>query len=188
MFSVYPTSYKNIYTYLLQNSQAFGLNIRCRWVELELEPAFTCMKLQLTLSSMGQESGVFTCIHAVVQLSNFHRYTILRYCSKVYMRSLISSFFFFVFFSMFVFFILRYVYPPTHSTYTNMPMFHWVRDVLPTLPQEQRPIEFIQESGDIVFLPSWWAHGTVSVGDTLGFFKVMNNKLDHKNPTGDSQL
>ena len=63
-------------------------------------------------------------------------------------------------------------------------MFHWVRDVYPTLPAEQKPIEFIQESGDIVLLPSWWAHGTVSVGDTLGFFKVMNNKLEEKNPTG----
>ena len=32
-----------------------------------------------------------------------------------------------------------------------------------------------------------WAHGTVSVGDTLGFFKVINNKLvDTKNPTGNT--
>ena len=65
-------------------------------------------------------------------------------------------------------------------------MFQWVRDVLPTLPVEQRPIEFIQESGDIVILPSWWGHGTVSVGDTMGFFKVITNKLPNqaKNPAG----
>ncbi len=68
-----------------------------------------------------------------------------------------------------------------------MPMFEWVRDVYPTLPPALRPIEFIQEAGDVVVLPSWWAHATVSVGDTLGFFKVVNNKLagEHKNPTGE---
>jgi hypothetical protein len=43
-----------------------------------------------------------------------------------------------------------FVYPPTHSTYTSQPMFQWLRDVYPHLAPDQKPVEFLQESGDIV--------------------------------------
>ena len=49
-----------------------------------------------------------------------------------------------------------FVYPPTHATYTSQPTFQWLRDVYPTLPEPLKPIEFLQESGDIVYLPAWW--------------------------------
>ena len=56
-------------------------------------------------------------------------------------------------------------------------MFQWLRDVYPQLSETQKPIEFLQESGDVVYLPAWWGHGTISVGDTLGYFKVPSSKL-----------
>ena len=67
-------------------------------------------------------------------------------------------------------------------------MFQWMRDVYPSLPEELKPIEFLQESGDIAYLPAWWGHGTFSVGDTLGFFKVPTSKLSRRKVNGEFVL
>lgn len=48
-----------------------------------------------------------------------------------------------------------FVYPPTYSTYSTVPIFEFLRDVYPRLPTHLKPIEFLQEPGDLVLLPGW---------------------------------
>jgi hypothetical protein len=47
-----------------------------------------------------------------------------------------------------------FVYPPTYATYSTEPIFEFLRDVYPTLPPHLKPIEFMQEPGDLVLLPA----------------------------------
>jgi histone arginine demethylase JMJD6 len=36
-----------------------------------------------------------------------------------------------------------------------------------TLSEHERPLECVQEPGDVVYLPDGWLHATVSVGPTV---------------------
>ena len=44
----------------------------------------------------------------------------------------------------------------------------WLRDVLPALPADERPLECWQEEGDVMFVPATWEHMTVNEGDAVG--------------------
>eukprot|EP00750_Incisomonas_marina_P003883 INCI13423.1.p1 GENE.INCI13423.1~~INCI13423.1.p1 ORF type:complete len:451 (-),score=62.92 INCI13423.1:1620-2972(-) len=80
-----------------------------------------------------------------------------------------------------------FVYPPAASFFSNLPAFEWVRNVYPTLDEDAKPVEIMQESGDLVILPGWWTHATVNTGDTLAIFKVLENPSflpGQQNPPG----
>ena len=49
-----------------------------------------------------------------------------------------------------------FLYPPNAGEYKTEPVFEWLRDEYPNLPPERRPLELIQRSGDLVFLPAWF--------------------------------
>lgn len=62
----------------------------------------------------------------------------------------------------------------------NIPLFHlqWFLEVYPTLPPDERPIEFIQHPGETVFIPGGWWHCVlnldVSVAVTQNFVSAAN--------------
>ena len=37
------------------------------------------------------------------------------------------------------------------------------------------PLTFVQRAGELVFVPGYWAHLTMGLGDTLGFSRVMKS-------------
>lgn len=54
-----------------------------------------------------------------------------------------------------------FLYPPAQADYTTEPIFDWLRDTYPTLPPDRRPIELLQQAGDVVILPPLWGHATI---------------------------
>ena len=54
-----------------------------------------------------------------------------------------------------------FLYPPAQADYTTEPIFDWVRDTYPTLSAARRPIEMLQQAGDVVILPPLWGHATI---------------------------
>jgi len=54
---------------------------------------------------------------------------------------------------------------PHHKDYYNAPTaIKWYMKVLPTLREENKPIECIQEEGDTIFVPSQWWHMVYNCG------------------------
>ena len=44
----------------------------------------------------------------------------------------------------------------------------WIDQVLPTLAAEERPLECMQEAGELLYLPAHWPHLTLNIGDAVG--------------------
>lgn len=43
----------------------------------------------------------------------------------------------------------------------------WLDQVLPLLPDSMRPIEAIQNAGDLMYVPEGWSHAVVNIDDTV---------------------
>ena len=56
--------------------------------------------------------------------------------------------------------------------------FRWFLEVYPFLKPEEKPIELIQEPGEIIFVPSGWWHTVLNVTETLA---VTQNWIDRYN-------
>lgn len=54
--------------------------------------------------------------------------------------------------------------PNIYPTYT---ITDWLDQVLPILPLEKRPIEVIQNAGDLIYVPDGWSHAVVNIDDTV---------------------
>ena len=54
--------------------------------------------------------------------------------------------------------------PPFRSHGT----LRWMREVLPTLPPDQRPLQCMQQAGDLIYVPQGYWHGTINLGETIG--------------------
>jgi hypothetical protein len=54
----------------------------------------------------------------------------------------------------------------------------WFREVLPLLTEEERPIEFVQEAGDIIFVPHGWWHCVVNLTVTVAFTQNVINRAN----------
>jgi ribosomal protein L16 Arg81 hydroxylase len=76
------------------------------------------------------------------------------------------------------------IYPPTAKPpgldfvggrYSAPKPFRWFFEVYPFLKPEERPIELIQEPGEIIFVPSGWWHTVLNVTDTIA---VTQNWID----------
>lgn len=71
-----------------------------------------------------------------------------------------------------------FLYPPGGATNTARgPALYstlgWVQKVLPQLTAGQRPLTFLQEPGDLLYLPSSWAHATINLDEVLGYGQQM---------------
>ena len=44
----------------------------------------------------------------------------------------------------------------------------WLEQEYPKLGAIEKPLECTQRSGDIMFVPGWWGHGTYTMRDSVG--------------------
>lgn len=65
-----------------------------------------------------------------------------------------------------------FLYPPNIRPSKEYPIYHgqlnWNQEVLNTLENQDKPLECIQNAGDVVFIPEMWYHATVNMGETIG--------------------
>jgi hypothetical protein len=45
--------------------------------------------------------------------------------------------------------------------------FRWLREVLPLLPAQSRPLECVQHVGDVLYLPDGWLHATLNLRQSV---------------------
>ena len=70
-----------------------------------------------------------------------------------------------------------FLYPPTKTppggVWPGYSQMDWLKAVYPTLEDNDKPIECVQEAGEILYLPESYYHETINIGDTLaiGFQK-----------------
>ncbi|KAL3852997.1 hypothetical protein ACJMK2_016590, partial [Sinanodonta woodiana] len=64
-----------------------------------------------------------------------------------------------------------FLYPsqrtPPGGVYPGFTQIDWFKKVYPNLTESERPLECIQEDGDILYLPEGTYHGTINLGDTV---------------------
>jgi hypothetical protein len=88
-------------------------------------------------------------------------------------------------FAFVVFLLLCRLYPPSAAppginyvkgknsvSYNSPKPFRWYIETYPFLTQEERPIELIQEPGEIIFVPAGWWHTVLNVTDTVAVTQV----------------
>ncbi|KAK3585952.1 hypothetical protein CHS0354_038494 [Potamilus streckersoni] len=56
---------------------------------------------------------------------------------------------------------------PPGGVYPGFTQIDWFKKVYPNLTDSERPLECIQEEGDILYLPEGTYHGTINLGDTV---------------------
>lgn len=64
-----------------------------------------------------------------------------------------------------------FIYPPEKSPPGGIPLgftiLEWFNSIYPKLDESNRPLECIQEAGEIFYLPESFYHGTINIGDTV---------------------
>ncbi|CAN8075518.1 unnamed protein product [Agarophyton chilense] len=72
-----------------------------------------------------------------------------------------------------------YIFTPATTIYSRKTISEWVRDRLPSLPEEKRPLQCMQRAGDVVYVPLDWGHAVLNVEhDTFGVALEMLNTRD----------
>ena len=65
-----------------------------------------------------------------------------------------------------------FILPRTEMPALEFPVHHdqqsWVAEVLPRMGAEDRPMECVQEAGDVLVLPDAWGHLTYNVRSSIG--------------------
>ena len=65
-----------------------------------------------------------------------------------------------------------FLYPPTALPKPSHPDSHisildWARELLPTLAPRSRPLEVLQQAGEVLYIPDGWFHATVCLDNTV---------------------
>ena len=61
--------------------------------------------------------------------------------------------------------VWRWRWVPSRTTFWSHA--NWLDQGLPLLPPEQRPIEAIQNAGDLMYVPEGWSHAVLNIDDTV---------------------
>ena len=61
-----------------------------------------------------------------------------------------------------------FLFPPKRALYSKIPMRKWVRDYLPKLKTGKEPLQCTQKSGDVLYVPNMWGHGTMNIEASVG--------------------
>ncbi|KAK7462076.1 hypothetical protein BaRGS_00038524, partial [Batillaria attramentaria] len=64
-----------------------------------------------------------------------------------------------------------FVYPATRSPpggLLPLSVMEWYAHIYPKLPEEERPLECVQEAGEIFYIPEGYYHAVINIGDTIG--------------------
>ncbi|CAH3170165.1 unnamed protein product, partial [Porites lobata] len=91
-----------------------------------------------------------------------------------------------------------FLYPPQKTppggVWPSFSQLDWINKVYPNPSPKDKPVECIQEEGDILYLPESYYHGTVNIGDTMAIGIQKYNaatkieKLFYKSVKGGDQL
>ncbi|KAK7462073.1 hypothetical protein BaRGS_00038521, partial [Batillaria attramentaria] len=68
-----------------------------------------------------------------------------------------------------------FVYPATKSPPGGLFPFsvmEWYAHIYPKLTEEERPLECVQEAGEIFYIPEGYYHAVINIGDTIGMALV----------------
>ena len=57
----------------------------------------------------------------------------------------------------------------------------WMTEVYPFLPSNQKPIECVQEKGEIIFVPSLWFHQVLNITTTIAVTQNFCNSFNFLN-------
>lgn len=72
-----------------------------------------------------------------------------------------------------------FLFPPSKAFYSVTHPHKWYRDHYNTLPEHERPIELIQEAGDVLYVPQMWGHSVLNLGTAVG----VATEYEPKHPT-----
>nr|KAG5708468.1 hypothetical protein BaRGS_026195 [Batillaria attramentaria] len=65
-----------------------------------------------------------------------------------------------------------FLYPltrnPPGGVYNGLLIMEWYKRIYPNLTLQDRPLECIQQAGELIYLPEGTYHATINVGDTIG--------------------
>ncbi len=58
-------------------------------------------------------------------------------------------------------------------------LYKFFKEDLPRLDEDHAPLECVQETGDLVYIPDMWGHSVLNLADSIGiayemFFKDKN--------------
>merc|ERR1719201_480491 len=67
---------------------------------------------------------------------------------------------------------LWHLYPPAHGNYTSRPQALW-HNLHDAEAIEQPAFTFFQRTGELLYVPAYWPHATMALGDTISFSRVM---------------
>ncbi|XP_062503097.1 uncharacterized protein LOC134180041 [Corticium candelabrum] len=64
-----------------------------------------------------------------------------------------------------------FLYPPSKTppggVWPGYSQIDWLKNIYPTLEGDDKPLECVQEAGEILYLPESYYHGTINIDDTL---------------------
>lgn len=72
-----------------------------------------------------------------------------------------------------------FVYTPKRTLYSRTPIQEWIDGDYTRLSEGEKPLECIQEAGDVVYVPLDWGHAVVNLEEnTFGYALELLNKRD----------
>lgn len=72
-----------------------------------------------------------------------------------------------------------FVYTPARTLYSRKTMKRWTEEDLPSLAEEDKPLQCVQHPGDVVYVPLDWGHGVLNLDEnTFGFALELLNRRD----------
>lgn len=72
-----------------------------------------------------------------------------------------------------------FVYTPARTLYSRKPIQEWLDTDYKSLKEEEKPLECVQNAGDMVYVPLDWGHAVVNENeDTFGYALELLNKRD----------
>lgn len=72
-----------------------------------------------------------------------------------------------------------FIYTPARTLYSRTPIQEWIDKDYQSLAEESKPLECIQEAGDMVYVPLDWGHAVVNLEEnTFGYALELLNKRD----------
>lgn len=72
-----------------------------------------------------------------------------------------------------------FVYTPKRTLYSRTPIQEWIDGDYSRLSEAEKPLECIQEAGDVVYVPLDWGHAVVNLEEnTFGYSLELLNKRD----------
>ena len=70
-----------------------------------------------------------------------------------------------------------FLFKPEHATYSKIPMKEWIEKDYPKLAGRAKPLECMQQAGDVLFVPQHWGHGTFNVQESVGLAVELNHVM-----------